>query len=116
MLADRTVRVVAAVDPVFLGQHVLAHVSIRTQGPVGPIADHLRDLSETVFVSGVGGTHQLVTEVRLGSTPELHELLERIRSIDGVAGISTIIYSHILKGFYVWSTTATSRSTSSTKR
>lgn len=101
MLADRTVRVVAAVDPVFLGQHVLAHVSIRVNGPAEPVAAYLRELSETVFVSAVGGSHQLVTEVRLGSTSELHELLERIRAVDGVVGISTIIYSSILKGFYV---------------
>lgn len=101
MLADRTVRVVAAVDPVLLGQHVLAHVSIRVKGPAEPVAAYLRELSETVFVSAVGGSHQLVIEVRLGSTGELHELLERIRAVDGVAGISTIIYSSILKGFYV---------------
>ncbi|WP_282845775.1 Lrp/AsnC family transcriptional regulator [Microbacterium oxydans] len=101
MLADRTVRVVAAVDPVFLGQHVLAHVSIRTDGSVELVAEHLRDMSETVLVSAVGGAHDVVTEVRVGSMSELHDLLALIRAIDGVLDISTIIYSTVIKGFFV---------------
>jgi DNA-binding Lrp family transcriptional regulator len=101
MLADGTVRVVAAVDPVFLGQHVLAHVSIRTDGPVEPVAEHLRGLSQTVLVSAIGGVHDLVTEVRLGSMSALHRLLAHIRALPGVADINTLIYSTVVKGFFV---------------
>ncbi|WP_217184939.1 Lrp/AsnC family transcriptional regulator [Streptomyces sp. AC495_CC817] len=101
LLDDRTVRVVAAVDPVFLGQHVLAHVSIRTEGAASVVAEPLRDMTETVFVSAVGGAHDLVTEVRLGSMAELHDLLARIRALDGVLDINTIIYSTVVKGFFV---------------
>jgi DNA-binding Lrp family transcriptional regulator len=101
MLDDRTVRVVAAVDPVFLGQHVLAQVSIRTDGTVEAVAEHLRDMHETVLVSAVGGSHDLVTEVRLGSMEELHDLLAQIRAIAGVLDINTIIYSTVVKGFFV---------------
>ncbi|MCZ0709851.1 Lrp/AsnC family transcriptional regulator [Microbacterium paraoxydans] len=101
LLGDRTVRVVAAVDPVFLGQHVLAHVSIRTDGAVEVVAEHLRDMSETVLVSAVGGAHDIVTEVRVGSMSELHDLLARIRASAGVLDINTIIYSTVIKGFFV---------------
>lgn len=101
LLSDRTVRVVAAVDPVFLGQHVLAHVSIRTDGAVEVVAEHLRDMSETVLVSAVGGAHDIVTEVRVGSMSELHDLLARIRGSAGVFDINTIIYSTVIKGFFV---------------
>lgn len=101
MLEDRTVRVVAAVDPVFLGQHVLAHISIRTDGAVEVVAEHLRDRDETVLVSAVGGAHDVVTEIRVGSMSELHDLLAQIRAISGVLDISTIIYSTVIKGFFV---------------
>ncbi|MBP3976691.1 Lrp/AsnC family transcriptional regulator [Microbacterium sp. BLY] len=101
LLSDRTVRVVAAVDPVFLGQHVLAHVSIRTDGAVEVVAEQLRDMSETVLVSAVGGAHDIVTEVRVGSMSELHDLLARIRGSAGVLDINTIIYSTVIKGFFV---------------
>lgn len=101
MLADGTVRVVAAVDPGFLGQHVLAHVSIRTDGTVEPLAQSLRGLAETVLVSAVGGAHDLVTEVRVGSMEALHGLLAEIRSLPRVVDINTLIYSTVVKGFFV---------------
>lgn len=101
MLADGTVRVVAAVDPVFLGQHVLAHVSIRTRGAVEPVAQHLRGLAETVLVSAIGGTYDLVAEVRVGSMPALHELLAQLRALPLVADISTLVYTDVVKGFFV---------------
>src|SRR5690606_24035671 len=66
LLRDRTVRVVAAVDPALLGQHVLAHVSLRAAGPVQPLATQLAALPETVLVSAVGGLNDIVIEVRVG--------------------------------------------------
>ncbi|WP_438354889.1 Lrp/AsnC family transcriptional regulator [Microbacterium sp. CJ88] len=101
LIAEGTIRVVAAVDPAFLGQHVLAHVSIRADGSVAPIAEELRGLDETVLVSAVSGAHDLVVEVRLGSMPALHDLLARIRAMRGVAAISTLVYTSVLKGFFV---------------
>ena len=101
MLADGTLRVVAAVDPVFLGQHVLAHVSIRTRDGVEPVGQHLRGLGETVLVSAVGGAHDLVAEVRLGSMPALHDLLAHIRALPEVVDINTLIYTDVVKGFFV---------------
>ncbi len=101
MLADGSVRVVAAVDPVFLGQHVLAHVSARTDGATDTVARHLSALPETVFVSAVGGAHDLVAEIRVGSMPALHELLAQMRAVPRVVSIDTVIYSQVVKGFFV---------------
>ncbi|GGA75135.1 hypothetical protein GCM10011490_27360 [Pseudoclavibacter endophyticus] len=101
MLTDGTVRVVAAVDPAFFGQHVLAHVSIRADGPAWPIGERLRALPETVFVSAIGGVFDLVAEVRVGTMPALHDLLARLRALAGVASIRTLVYSRVVKGFFV---------------
>jgi DNA-binding Lrp family transcriptional regulator len=101
LLSDGTVRVVAAVDPGFLGQHVLAHVSIRTDGAVAPAAERLRGFPETVLVSGVGGAHVLVAEVRVASMAALHDVLGRIRGIPHVVDINTLIYETVIKGFFV---------------
>lgn len=101
MVDDGTVRVVAAVDPALLGQHVLAHVSIRVDGVTAEVAERLRIMEETVFVSAVGGVYDLVIEVWLGSTTELHALLEQVRSLAGVAAIDTLIYTSVAKGFFV---------------
>jgi DNA-binding Lrp family transcriptional regulator len=101
LLDDGTVRVVAAVDPALLGQHVLAHVSIRARDAVDSVASHLRGLDSTVLVSAVGGAHDLVTEVRVGSMTELHDELALIRRLPGVVAISTLIYASVAKGFFV---------------
>lgn len=101
LLRDRTVRVVAAVDPALLGQHVLAHVSLRAAGPVQPLATQLAALPETVLVSAVGGLNDIVIEVRVGTVAELHDLLARVRSLPQVHDINTLIYTSVLKGFFV---------------
>lgn len=101
MLARGEVRVVAAVDPSFLGQHVLAHVSIRSEGTVEPVAQQLRAMRESVLVSAVGGAHDVVAELRVASTDALEERLERIRALEGVASISTLVYTTVVKGFFV---------------
>lgn len=101
MLAEGDLRVVAAVDPSFLGQHVLAHVSIRTDGAVEGVAAALSGQRETVLVSAVGGAHDIVAEIRVGSMPELEQLLVSLRALPGVASISTLIYTTVVKGFFV---------------
>ncbi len=103
MLADGTVRVVAAVDPVLQGQYVLAHVSVRTAGPVRELAESLRRLDESVLVSAVGGEYDLITELRVGSMSELHDLLGRIRAMPRVSAINSLIYSEVVKGFFMTS-------------
>jgi DNA-binding Lrp family transcriptional regulator len=100
LLSSQTVRVIAAVDPALLGQHVLAHVSIEVAGAAEPIARWLVDIPEAVLVSAVAGTHALISEIRVGTLEELNALLERIRSRDGVAGIQTRVYTRMLKGLF----------------
>jgi DNA-binding Lrp family transcriptional regulator len=101
LLDDGVVRVVAAVDPGFLGQHVLAHVSLRTEGRVDAIADRVRLMEETVFVSAVGGRYDLVVEVRVGSMQTLREFIARVCGIPGVTEANTLIYESVIKGFFV---------------
>lgn len=101
LLETRTVRVVAAVDPAFLGQFVIAHVSITTSGPVGTVATRILDWPEAVLVSAVGGTHDLIAEVRVSSHQQLHSLLSRIRAHRDVAYIDTLIYTRVVKGLFI---------------
>ncbi|MEQ6896029.1 Lrp/AsnC family transcriptional regulator [Microbacterium sp. KR10-403] len=101
LLRDGTVRVVAAVDPGFLGQHVLAHVSIRADGQVEAIAERLRGLEQTVLVSGVGGVYDLIAEVRVGSMARLRAMTAQIREIPGVVEVNTLIYESVIKGFFM---------------
>lgn len=100
LLGSNTIRVVAAVNPLFLGQHVIAHVSIEPRGPAGPIAEFISQLEEAVLVTAVSGSHSVVAEVRLNSHSELHALLSRVRLNPSVARIDTVIYSTVRKGYH----------------
>ncbi|WP_347753994.1 Lrp/AsnC family transcriptional regulator [Agrococcus sp. ProA11] len=101
LLAEGEVRVIAAVDPSFLRQHVLAHLSVQTDGAVGPVGAQLRSMPDTVLVSAVGGTFDIVAELRVGSMPELQDRLGQIRDLPGVASVSTLVYTTVIKGFFV---------------
>lgn len=101
LLESGTVRVIAAVDPSFLGQRVIAHVSILAHGPVRAIADELVRDSDAVLVSAVGGDHDLIAEFRVTSHEELHRTLAHVRGLEGVGRIDTLVYTSLIKGFFI---------------
>ncbi|RAX49545.1 Lrp/AsnC family transcriptional regulator [Arthrobacter sp. AQ5-05] len=101
LLDAGTVRVIAAVDPSFLGQRVIAHVSVVAEGPVRVIANGLVQDSDSVLVSAVGGDHDLIAEFRVANHEELHRRLADVRRLPGVAKIDTLIYTSVIKGFFI---------------
>lgn len=101
ILEEGVVRVIALVDPAFSGQPVIGHLSLRTATAVEPVTSALRALPETVLVSAVGGAHDIVCEVRASSTAALQKSIERIRALAGVAAVNTLIYTEVVKGYYV---------------
>lgn len=100
LLASDTIRIVAAVNPSFLGIHVIAHVSIEPRGPVTPIAEFIASLDESVLVTSITGSHSVVAELRTRTHADLHSLLSRIRLHSNVARIDTLIYSRVRKGYH----------------
>jgi len=101
LLAGGTVRVVAAVDPGLIGQHVMAHVSIEVSTAAEPVAHWLTELPEAVLVSVVGGRPAIVVELRVATHDELADVLARVRAREGVAAIASRIYTRVLKGFFM---------------
>lgn len=101
ILDEGILRVAAMVDPALSGQHVIGHLSIDVSARVEPVAASLRAMDETVLVSAIGGAHDIVSEVRASSTAALQESIARIRAIDGVSGVNTLIYTDVVKGFFV---------------
>lgn len=101
ILDGGVLRIVAMVDPALSGQQVIGHLSLCTSSPVEQVAASLRAMDETVLVSAVSGAHDIVSEVRALSTAALQESVARIRAIPGVAGVNTLIYTDVVKGFFV---------------
>lgn len=101
LLKDGSVKVVAAVAPAVLGQRILAHVSIRTEGPSASVGEFLSARRETVLVSAVGGYYDLVTEVRCLSMDALRAFLAEVRSLEHTAELNVLQYVSIIRGFLV---------------
>ncbi|RZU62145.1 Lrp/AsnC family transcriptional regulator [Zhihengliuella halotolerans] len=96
-----TVRVLAAYDPAFVGQTVIAHLSIAIDRAARPVARALAGIEEAVLVSCVGGLHDIVLEVRVDSNEALGAALHRVRSTPGVTEVRTQRYTGILKGLFI---------------
>ena len=94
-------RVVAALDPGVAGHHVLTHSMVRIDGPVRPVAEAVAQLPDAVFVAMTSGERPLVFESRHGSSAELLETLELVRTIPGVREIRVTTYVDVLRGFFV---------------
>ncbi|MGZ1489838.1 Lrp/AsnC family transcriptional regulator [Brevibacterium sediminis] len=102
ILTDREgLRVVAALDPGVAGHHVLTHSMVRIDGPVHPVAEAIAQFPNAVFVSITSGERPLAFESRHGSSAELLETLDAVRTIPGVREIRVTTYVDVLRGFFV---------------
>ncbi|MGM0931158.1 MAG: AsnC family protein [Actinomycetota bacterium] len=80
---------------------MIAHVSVVASGPVRQIAQRLAESPEAVLVSAVGGTHDLIAEIRVATHDELHAVLTQLREHPNVAYIDTLVYTRVVKGFFI---------------
>ncbi|WP_418907724.1 Lrp/AsnC family transcriptional regulator [Glutamicibacter endophyticus] len=101
LLSNGAVRVFAAYDPSFLGQEVIAHLSIRVNGASLPVAKQIARRPEAVLVTCISGAWNLVAEVRVGNLRELDTLLSTVRQIATIEAIDSVLYSGELSGVFI---------------
>ncbi|UOR00781.1 Lrp/AsnC family transcriptional regulator [Leucobacter allii] len=94
-------RIVAALDPGFVGHHLLVHARAEVDGPVGPIAREIAEFPDAVFVSMASGPFPLVFETRHGDSRELLEVLDEVRRMPSVRRVLVSTYVEVFKGFFV---------------
>ncbi|WP_166986861.1 Lrp/AsnC family transcriptional regulator [Canibacter zhoujuaniae] len=91
----------AALDPGYSGDRVLAHHLVTVNGPTAELLKLLKDRAETVFVSSVTGSSNVVVESRLRTEAELQLFLEYLRGLPRVQRVKTNRYLRVVKGFFV---------------
>lgn len=96
LLQTADVRVVGMVHPETVGVRSLAHVSIATDAPAIDVGKRLATRPEVPFVSLASGAYPLIAEVRAHDDTELSELLDLIRSLDGVESTETLVYTDLV--------------------
>lgn len=81
----------ARLDPKALGHGVTAFISIATRAASAEIVPRLAMFAEMEDCYSIAGTDSLLLKVRTGSTQDLENLLERMRSTAGVERTRTTI-------------------------
>ncbi|MEN4479799.1 Lrp/AsnC family transcriptional regulator [Mycolicibacterium cosmeticum] len=97
LLHTTDVRVVGMVHPETVGVRSLAHVSIATDAPAIEVGRRLAARPEVPFVSLASGAYPLIAEVRAHDDTELSELLDVIRSLEGVESTETLVYTDLVR-------------------
>ena len=101
LLQSGDIRIIAAVHPRLLGLHVLAHLSIQTEGDAGQLAERICQLNSPVFVSERTGKYQLISELHTTTMAELHDEIRAIRACEGVVDVQVLVYERTLKSFFL---------------
>jgi DNA-binding Lrp family transcriptional regulator len=80
-----------SVDSAALGLGVLAYVGVRSTKPCSQLLPALQSIPAIEECHSVAGELSLLLKVRVGSTPALLELTERLRQIPGIEQTETTI-------------------------
>ena len=96
LLDDGVVRVVATVRPEFDGVHAIGHLSVTVAAAREQVAQRIAQDRESVFVSIVSGHAGIVAEMRTADLQSLGRAVERVRSLEGVSKVATLVYSEVV--------------------
>lgn len=105
LVQSGVMQIVAVTDPLSLGPFRQAMVAMKVDGPLEPVAEALGRLDEVEYAIICAGKYDLLCEVVCDDDAHLLELLStRIRAIDGVREVETMIYLKLQKQSYHWGT------------
>ena len=93
LLSDRSIRVMAIVEPEQLGYHTSAFIGIQVDpARVETVAAHMAELVETEHVAITTGTYDIFIWVNLASSEALAQFLHtKVGTVEGVRHTETFV-------------------------
>ncbi|GAA1745855.1 hypothetical protein GCM10009681_16040 [Luedemannella helvata] len=104
MLDAGIMQIVAVTDPLQLGFPRQAMIGIRTSGDLDRTADRLAELVDIDYVVITAGSFDLLTEAVCRNDDHLLEILQQVRSVEGVTAAEAFVYLKLRKQTYSWGT------------
>ena len=95
-------QVTAVTNPLGLGYESMAMLGVRVDGPPEHVADVLAQWKEAIYVVIVAGRFDVLVELVCNDRGELLELINRLRSLDGVTDTETFVYLDLAKQMFDW--------------
>jgi Lrp/AsnC family transcriptional regulator, regulator for asnA, asnC and gidA len=97
-------QVVAVTDPMQLGFTRQAMMGIRVDGDATRVAEAIGAIPAADYVVLTAGTYDILAEVVCEDDDDLIEIGSRLRAIDGVRSVETLVYLKLHKQLYNWGT------------
>ena len=97
-------QVVAVTDPMQLGFTRQAMMGIRIDGDAAKVADAIGAIPAADYVVLTAGAYDILAEVVCEDDDDLIDLGSRLRAIDGVRSVETLVYLKLHKQLYNWGT------------
>jgi Lrp/AsnC family transcriptional regulator for asnA, asnC and gidA len=94
--------IVAVTDPVMLGLGYQAMLGMTITGDARDLASAVGAHDDAVYVVMTTGRYDLLAEVVCADTDAFLELVNEIRTTDGVTGVEVIAYLGITKQTFDW--------------
>lgn len=92
LMAAGVVTVQTIVSPGVLGVKGYAGFMIEVDGPAGPVAEEIAAVADITLVAIVLGRFDVIAEASYRDEAHLAELLDRVRSVEGVRQVEAFVY------------------------
>jgi Lrp/AsnC family transcriptional regulator for asnA, asnC and gidA len=102
LVDDGALHVVGVTNPLALGFEAEALVGVKTSGEPGAVADAVAEWPEASYVVVAAGRFDVLVELVCSDRHHLLELINRMRTLDGVVSTETFTYLHLTKQSYSW--------------
>lgn len=99
---DGVMQIVAVTDPISLGFDIQAMVGLRIQGDLEQVSERLAKLTEVDYLVITTGRFDFLAEIVCESTEHFLEVLNQIRTIEGVVSSEVFSYLRLVKQTYDW--------------
>jgi Lrp/AsnC family transcriptional regulator for asnA, asnC and gidA len=116
LCADSVLQVTGVTNPLGLGFDAMAMLGVRTAAPPGPVADEIAQWREADYVVITAGQFDIIVELVCVDRRHLLEVINRIRSLDGVSSTESFVYLELCKQLYNWGTAPASEGASEVVR
>ena len=104
LCADQVLQVTGVTNPLGLGFDAMAMLGIRTSTPPGPVADEIATWREADYVVITAGQFDVIVELVCVDRRHLLDVINRVRSLDGVSSTESFVYLELCKQLYNWGT------------
>ena len=92
LISAGVVTVQTIVSPGLLGIKGYAGLMVEVEGPAGPVADEIAAVADITVVAIVLGRFDVLAEASYRDEAHLAELLDRVRSLEGVRQVEAFVY------------------------